>query len=205
MNGEGMLLIISGPSGSGKGTVVEKLCKKECYALSISYTTREVRCGEVDGVNYFYCSNTKFDEMIKNGELLEFATFRGNFYGTGKTYVAEQIKKGKVVVLEIEVNGALQVKKKFPEAVLVFMMPQNIHELERRLITRGRENREEINGRLSRAREEVLLVDSYDYIVVNEKVETSVNEIDSIVQVELLKSFRNRHKAIQFLGDDNNA
>ena len=191
MQSKGMLVIISGPSGSGKGTVVKRLDAAANYALSISVTTRPPREDEVDGRDYFFCTVEEFTAKRDAGELLEHALFCGNYYGTPRTYVSEQIDKGKAVVLEIDVNGALQVKDKFPDAVLIFLIPPTMRELEKRLINRNTEDRESIEDRLRRAHEEMQLIDKYDYLVVNDKVEEAVNGINTIVNAESLKPFRN--------------
>lgn len=201
MNNRGMLLIISGPSGSGKGTVVKQLDPKKDYALSISVTTRAKRAGEEDGREYFFKTVKEFEDMRNSGELLEHAEFCGNRYGTPLAYVQEQIRRGKTVVLEIEVNGALQVKELFNDAVLVFLIPPTMEELANRLVCRNTEDKETIEDRLKRAKEEIKLVDRYDYLVVNETVESAVSMIDIIVLAESLKPCRNLHAILNFKGD----
>ncbi len=193
-----MLLIISGPSGSGKGTVVSMLK----YALSISVTTRPQREGEQHGREYFFCTVEQFHKKRENGELLEHAVFCGNYYGTPRAYVEEQISKGKVVVLEIDVNGALQVKQKFNDAVLVFLMPPTLEELKARLIKRATETDDVIENRLKRAKEEICLINKYDYFVINDNVEKAVSIIDSIVIAQKSRPFRNENKIKRFSGDD---
>lgn len=203
---KGMLIIISGPSGSGKGTVVKKICPNDktgedqhCnsdFAVSISVTTRKRRQGEVDGRDYFFCTEEEFYEKLRNGELLESATFVGNYYGTPRSYVEEQIKKGKTVVLEIEVNGALQVKEKFPDCVLVFLIPPSLKELKKRLINRNTEDIETIEDRLRRAKEEIMLIDKYDYLIVNDNVDDAVEDIKLIVRAEKLKPSMRELKAL---------
>ncbi len=188
---KGMLVIISGPSGSGKGTVVKKLDPSLNYALSISMTTRKMREGEVNGRDYFFCTVEEFNELRKQGDFLEHAAFCGNYYGTPRSYVVEQINHGKAVVLEIDVNGALQVKEKFPEAVLIFLIPPTMDILADRLIKRNTENKETIEDRLRRAREEVQLIDKYDYLVINDEVNNAVERINSIVIAESLRPIRN--------------
>jgi guanylate kinase len=189
--GAGMLIIISGPSGSGKGTVVKQLDPAKNYALSVSLTTRSKRDCEVDGQDYFFCTEEEFERKRNNGELLEHAVFCGCCYGTPRSYVEDQIRRGKTVVLEIDVNGALQVRAKFPDAVLIFLMPPTMGELERRLILRNTEDKENIEDRLRRALEEIKLIDKYDYLVINDRVEDTVANIDMIVGAERLKPFRN--------------
>ena len=207
---KGMLIIISGPSGSGKGTVVKRLCPRggagqqpQCdlnLAVSISVTTRPKRPGEVDGRDYFFCTEEEFYEKLAHDELLESATFCGNYYGTPRSYVEEMIDAGKTVVLEIEVNGALQVKEKFPDCVLVFLMPPTMEELKNRLLHRNTEDLETIEDRLRRAQEEITLIDKYDYLVINEQVDAAVADIRLIVQAEKLKPSRRRIWQFLFCG-----
>lgn len=188
---KGMLIIISGPSGSGKGTVVKALSPNNNYALSISVTTRERRSEEQDEKDYFFRTVEEFYRMRDADELLEHATFCGNFYGTPKFYVEQKINEGKTVVLEIEVNGALQVKKKYPDSILIFLMPPTMWELKSRLITRGTEDMDTIEHRFKRAEDEIALIDQYDYLVINDEVENAVNCIDLIVKAEKLKPKQN--------------
>jgi len=187
---EGILLIISGPSGSGKGTVVKKLDPDKGYARSISITTRQPRVGEVHGRDYFFTTEDDFHKMRAENALLEHAVYVNNFYGTPRGYVEEQIKNGKVVVLEIEVYGALQVREKFPEAVLIFLLPPTITELERRLISRGTEDAVTIGARLKKALEEREFIEKYDYLVINDDVPAAVDKIDAIVMAERLRPRR---------------
>ncbi len=184
MNKKGMLIIISGPSGSGKGTVVKKLDPEKGYALSISMTTREKRAGEVDGKDYFFTSKDEFIKIKNENGFLEHAEFVGNLYGTPKSYVLEQIDQGKNVILEIDVNGALQIKEIFSNCVLIFLVPPTFAELESRLVGRNTEDQETINRRLIRAKNEIQLIDKYDYLVINDEIDNSVNIIDSIVKAE---------------------
>ena len=191
---KGMLVIISGPSGSGKGTVVKKLN----YSLSISVTTRKKRGHEQHGVDYFFCTEEEFTNMRDNNELLEHALYVGEYYGTPRKYVEEQIDKGKAVVLEIEVNGALQVKEKFPDAVLIFLIPPTMNELARRLVFRSTEDVTAIEYRMNRALEEIKLIDRYDYLVINNELEDAVREIDTIVSAEYLKPHRSQARIEKF-------
>ena len=187
---EGMLVIISGPSGSGKGTVVKGLCAHEAFALSVSVTTRKPRPNEKDGRDYFFTAEDDFKKMREKGELLEHAQYVNNFYGTPLNYVLEQIKNGKIVVLEIDVQGALQVRDKFKEAVLVFLMPPSMDELAARLRARGSEDDVTIEARLKKAYEELPLIGKYNYLVVNDDVRLAISEINSIVTAEQLKPAR---------------
>lgn len=190
MNKKGLLVIISGPSGAGKGTVVSELIKNKSYALSTSITTRQAREGEIDGVHYFFRNTEEFKKMIEKNELLEYAEFCGNYYGTPMFYVEEQLEQGKNVILEIEVQGALQVKERYKEAILIFLTPPNIIELRRRLENRATETLEKINMRMKRAKEEIRLIDKYDYIVINEIVEEVVFSINNIVESEKMSAKR---------------
>ncbi len=190
MNKKGLLVIVSGPSGAGKGTVVSELIKNTSYALSTSITTRQAREGEIDGVHYFFRNTQEFETMIKKNELLEYAEFCGNYYGTPIFYVEEQLKQGKNVILEIEVQGALQVKERYKDAILIFLTPPNITELRNRLEKRATETLEKINMRMKRAREEIKLIDKYDYIVINNIVEEAVNNINNIVESEKMSAKR---------------
>ena len=187
---EGVLLIMSGPSGCGKGTICKALINRLPVEVSISATTREPRGKEVDGVNYFFKSHEEFNEMIENDMLLEYAEFCGNKYGTPKQYVSDKLKKGKDVLLEIEVCGALQVKEKFPEAVLVFLMPPSMEELRRRIDGRKTETKEVIEVRMKKASDEVKMINKYDYVVVNDKLNTAVEEVIAIIRAEHLKANR---------------
>jgi len=198
-----MLVIISGPSGSGKGTVVKRLDPEMGYALSISVTTRNPRVGEVDGRDYFFTSEENFHKMRAENALLEHASFVGNYYGTPREYVESQIAQGKVVVLEIEVNGALQVRRKFPEAVLIFLLPPTLTELERRLTSRGTEDAVTIESRLKKTLEEVPLIDRYDYLVINDDVSIAVDKINAIVLSERLRPKRSEAEIRGFFSNLN--
>lgn len=201
MKEQGILLIISGPSGSGKGTIVEQLCKDAHFSLSISATTRQPREYEKDGVHYFFQTQEEFLAMRDNMELLEWAEFCGNYYGTPRKYVVEQLMEGHNVILEIEVQGALQVKKIYPDGVLVFLIPPNLEELGKRLTNRGTEDKDEINRRIHRALEELELVQEYDYVVINDTVAQAVEDIQSIVRAERMKCSRNQNIKKIFKGE----
>ncbi len=191
MKRKGMLVIISGPSGSGKGTVVKNLNPQKGYALSISLTTRKKREGEIDGKDYFFCSKEEFIKKRDQNELLEHAEFCGNLYGTPKSYVDSQIANGKAVILEIDVEGALQVREKFNDCVLIFLIPPNIQELRNRLVGRNTEDSLTIERRLTRAEQEVKFIYEYDYLVINNEIEKTVESIDAIIEAEYLKPHRN--------------
>ena len=179
---KGVLFIISGPSGTGKGTVCSELIKKGDIFLSISATTRDKRLGEEDGVTYHFKSKEAFEKMIADGEMLEWAQYSGNYYGTPKAEVEKMLAAGKNVILEIEPQGALSVQAKMPEAVLIFIIPPSITELKSRLITRGRENEEQIAERLGAAVWEFEQAHKYDYIVENDNLEKCVDEISDIMK-----------------------
>jgi len=195
---DGMLVIISGPSGSGKGTVVKKLDPAIGYAVSISVTTRKPREGEVHGRDYFFINEDEFVRMRNENALLEHFAYIDNYYGTPRFYVEEQITQGKIVVLEIEVNGALQVKEKFPEAVLVFLMPPTLIELQHRLVNRATEDAVTIEARLKKALEEIPLINRYDYLVINDDIKDAVDNVNSIVAAERLRPHRNKNAVKDF-------
>lgn len=179
---KGKLLVISGPSGAGKGTVIGELMKRRgdmCF--SVSATTRAPRPGEQDGVNYFYMSKRQFVDMIDHGELLEYAQYVDNYYGTPKAYVEQKLDAGMTVVLDIEVQGAKNVVNAMPEAISVYLVPPSYEELERRLRGRGTETEEVIQGRLKRALEEAQMADFYQYIVVNDNLDEAVRELDALI------------------------
>lgn len=199
MKREGMLVIISGPSGSGKGTVVKELVQKEDFALSISATTRIPRDGEIDGVHYYFYDKETFEKMKNQNELLEWAEFCDNYYGTPKKYVEQQMLQGKNVILEIEVQGALQVKKIYSDCILVFLVPPNVKELQKRLTQRGTEDKQTIDRRMNRAIEEMEFVPQYDYIVINDTVTEAAEAIRAIVKAESMKSSRNMNIKEQFI------
>lgn len=186
---KGILTVISGFSGAGKGTIVGELCKKENYALSISATTRAPRKGEVDGREYFFKTTEEFVKLIRDDGLIEWAQYVGNYYGTPKAYVEEMLARGKDVILEIEVQGAMNIKKLYPDAVLMFVTPPSAAILKERLEGRGTESADVIAGRMQRAAEECQYMDHYDYIIINDKLEDCVEQIDGI-----LESYRVRRR-----------
>ena len=192
MSKRGCLVIISGFSGAGKGTVVRELTSRyDNYALSISATTRAPRKGEENGREYFFKTREEFEELIKQDALYEYAQYVSNYYGTPKAYVQQQLDAGKDVILEIEVQGALNVKAKNPEALLLFVTPPSAQELKRRLIGRGTETLEVINERMAKASEEALLMDRYDYLIINDKLEECTETIHQLVQREHLRMSAN--------------
>ncbi|MGN0350525.1 MAG: guanylate kinase [Roseburia sp.] len=192
-NRKGILIVFSGFSGSGKGTIMKELMKKysDIYSLSISATTRKPRVGETDGVEYFFKTKEQFEAMIQNEELIEYAQYVENYYGTPKAYVEEQLAAGKDVILEIEIQGALKVKEKFPDTLLMFVTPPSATVLKQRLVGRGTETIDVIESRLSRAVEEAEGIEEYDYLVINDVLEECVEEVHSIIQNEHTRVSRN--------------
>ena len=182
MERKGILLVVSGFSGAGKGTVIKKLVESyDNYALSISMTTRASRPGEREGKDYFFVSKDNFQDSIKADGLVEYACYCDNYYGTPKSYVMEMLRQGKDVILEIEIQGALKIKEKFPTAVLLFVMPPSVGELKKRLVNRGTETEEIIDKRLCRASEEAEGIENYDYIIINDDLDTCVAQLNAIV------------------------
>lgn len=189
---KGVLTVVSGFSGAGKGTVMKRLIQKyDDYALSISVTTRKPREGERDGIEYFFKTKEEVETMIENDEFLEYARYVDNYYGTPRFYVEEMLAKSKNVILEIEIQGAMQIKAKNPEAVLVFVTPPSFEELRNRLVGRGTETADVIESRLRRASEEAEGMPSYDYILVNDQVEDCVDRLHQIILSERAKAQRN--------------
>lgn len=192
MNNKGLLLVVSGPSGVGKGTVCNEYVKAhpEC-ALSVSATTRKMREGEKDGVNYFFLSEEEFRNKIDRGGFLEYAVFCGNYYGTPKDAVMEMIESGKDVILEIEVQGAMQVRSHYPEGVFIFVLPPSIDVLEERLRGRKTESDEVIKERLQRAKAEFKFIEKYNYVLVNDTVENAAETLGAIIKAEKCSMARN--------------
>lgn len=182
---KGRLIVVSGPSGAGKSTVVFKAINgrnKMCFSTSV--TSRKPRPGEVDGREYFFIDAEKFEQMVRNDELLEHAVYVGNYYGTPRKFVEDKLADGDSVFLDIEVQGARQVKEKMPDAIMIFLIPPSLGELKKRLESRGTETEETIKGRLARAREEYAEAVFYDYIVVNDDIDAAANELLSILTAE---------------------
>ena len=187
----GMILVLSGPAGSGKGTVVNILCsKRKDTALSVSATTRQPRPGEKNGVHYHFLDRDTFEEKLRRGDVLEHTEYCGNYYGTLKSAVEGEVEKGRVVILEIEVEGAMQIKEKYPDAVTVMLIPPDPETLERRLRGRGTEDDATIIKRLTRAKSEAALASNYDYVVINHDnmAEESADLLDRIIDAELHRS-----------------
>ena len=193
MNKKGILIVLSGFSGAGKGTLMKEIMKQyDNYALSISATTRKPREGEVDGREYFFRTVDEFEKMIAQDELIEYAKYVDNYYGTPRAYVEQKLEEGKDVILEIEIQGALKVKEKFPETLLLFVTPPNVEILRNRLIGRGTESMDVIEDRMRRAIAESEGMDAYDYLVVNDDLQVCVEEMHHIIQGEHERTFRNK-------------
>ena len=185
----GILVVVSGFSGAGKGTLIKRLMEKyDNYALSISATTREPRPGEEHGREYFFHTKQEFEELILQDALIEYARYVDNYYGTPKAYVEKQLSMGKDVILEIEIQGALKVKEKLPETLLLFVTPPSAQELKRRLVGRGTESMEVIESRLSRAFEEAQGMEEYDSILVNDQIEDCVDQMHAVIQSQHCKT-----------------
>ena len=204
LNNRGLLIVISGPSGVGKGTVRKALFEKTDHNLtySVSMTTRKIRPGEVDGKDYYFVSKEEFQQKIKDGKLLEHAEFVGNYYGTPLDKVNEQLEAGKEVVLEIEVEGASQVKEKMPECVMIFIAPPSKEELYNRLKNRGTESEEVIQARITKANREFKKAYLYDYIVVNDEVNNAADRIMAIIRAEHAKTNRILHNYLKLIDEE---
>ena len=201
MQEKGLLIVLSGPSGVGKGTVRKAIFSQPDldFEYSISMTTRAPREGEVDGVDYFFKSKEEFEKLIEEGKLLEYAQFVGNYYGTPVEYVRETLDKGKDVFLEIEVQGARQVREKFPDGLFIFLMPPSLSELKKRIVTRGTESEEIINNRLNVAKEEIEMMHLYDYVVENDQIDLACERIKAIVVAEHCRRERLEPKYLKML------
>lgn len=202
---KGFLFVISGPAGTGKGTVCKEILNRnKDIVFSVSATTRKPRVGEGDGVNYFFIDKEKFKLMANNNEFLEYAYVHTNYYGTPKKFVMDKIKEGEIVLLEIDVQGAMEIKKNFTEAVLVFLLPPTMEELKKRIINRGTETEEDINRRFKNAFKELDYVDDYDYFVINNKIEDAIADIESIIKAEKLKIRRHPNIKNQLISKGGN-
>lgn len=192
MKNRGLLVVVSGPSGAGKGTVCKALVEKnDNVSLSVSATTRQPRNGEIDGVNYYFKTEEQFKNMIKNDALMEWAVFCQNHYGTPKEYVEAKLDAGQDVILEIEVQGAMKIRSKYPEGVYVFLLPPSMEELRKRIIDRGTESEAVINERLNTARLEFTHINKYNYILVNDYVDNAVEKLKAIITAEKCRMERN--------------
>lgn len=204
MTKKGMLIVLSGPSGVGKGTVRKALFEEPDidFEYSTSMTTRKPRNGEKNGVDYWFVSKEEFEENIKNGEMLEYAKYVDNYYGTPLKYVNQTLESGKDVFLEIEVNGAMQIRANVPDAIFVFLTPPDLVELKHRLVGRGTDDIEVINKRIKTAASEIKMMRNYDYAVLNDRVELAVDRIKTIINSERLKVNRVMPEYEAMLGDD---
>ena len=192
MSDQGILVVVSGFSGAGKGTLMRALLEKyHNYALSVSATTRQPREGETDGKDYFFVSQEKFKQMIEEEQLIEYAQYVNHYYGTPKEYVLRQMAEGKDVILEIEIQGALAIKRQFSNALLLFVLPPSAQELRRRLVGRGTESLDVIEARLRRAFDEAEGMDSYDYILVNDDVDACVEDMHELIKAQHLRVCHN--------------
>lgn len=198
MHREGLLVIFCGPSGVGKGTILEiAKGRNENIKYSVSATTRNPRQGESDGENYFFKTVEEFKSMIAGDELVEWVEYCGNYYGTPKKYIEDALKHGYDVILEIEVEGAINIKSKYPDAVMVFVAPPSFKELKKRLQGRGTEKADVVEKRLLRAKEEMSFVDKFDYVIVNDDVEKAANDFQCVLSAEKLQYRRSRNTLIQ--------
>lgn len=204
LNDRGLLVVVSGPSGVGKGTVRKALFEmpKHNLTYSVSMTTRKMRPGERDGIDYYFVSKEEFLKRVEEGKFLEHAEFVGNYYGTPLDKVNERLEDGQEVVLEIEVEGALQVKKKVPDCVMIFIVPPGKEALYQRLRKRGTESEDVIEQRIEKANREFKLAKYYDYIVVNDEVSNAADRIMAIIRAEHAKTARSIHKYMELIGED---
>ncbi len=198
----GVLYVVSAPSGCGKGTILETVLKnnKNIY-YSVSATTRSPREGEKEGINYYFLSKEEFQKLIANQGMLEHACFCDNFYGTPRKQVEEKLREGYDVILEIETNGAMQIKKNFPDAILIFILPPSVSELRRRLFKRRTETEEVIEKRLSEAKYEISLAKNYDYIMINAELEKAISDFEAIIAASKLTNKKNSNKIEEVLNN----
>lgn len=196
---KGMLIVVSGPSGCGKGTILKEILKDSNFYYSVSATTREPREGEIDGIHYNFLKKDKFEELISNGGMLEYASYCGNYYGSPKKAAIDKLNEGKDVILEIEVQGAEQVLKNFPDACSVFILPPSVKELRRRLNKRGTESEDKIDKRVNASINEIKQAINYDYVMVNGDLDEAVNELKAIIKAEKCSSKRSLNKINEVL------
>ncbi|MGN0699702.1 MAG: guanylate kinase [Oscillospiraceae bacterium] len=199
---KGLLFVVSAPAGCGKDTILEQLFKKtDTVGYSVSATTRAPREGEVDGVHYHFCTRDEFERMIKGGEVLEYTEYCGNYYGTPRKGVEDLLAEGKDVILKIEVEGAMNIKRIFPECCLVFILPPSLAELERRLRKRGTETEDKIILRTKQAKSELEFAKNYDYYIVNGELEVAVDDLLAVIRAEKLRAARNAELLRSIKGD----
>lgn len=184
----GLLIVVSAPSGCGKGTLLAEILKDKDYYYSVSATTRSPREGEVDGVNYHFATREEFEDLIKSDGMLEYAQYCGNYYGTPKKEVEKKLSEGKNVILEIEVQGAMQVKEIAPEGVFVFILPPSVSELKKRLLKRGTEEISVIEKRVSEAVGEIKYAEKYDYVIINDDLSKAVDDFKTVISAEKMRT-----------------
>ena len=203
MKKKGLLVVVSGPSGAGKGTICKNFMElnKEML-LSISSTTRNPRENEIDGVNYNFITKQDFEDLIGTDSLLEYVHVFGNYYGTPKKWVLECIEKGKDVLLEIEIVGAMKVKQKYPDAILVFVLPPSLKELKNRIVTRGTETIEQIENRMARAMQEIKTIEKYDYFIFNDNLTRAVDDLEAIISAEKNKVNRYSQEIVKIYEEE---
>jgi len=198
MNKEGILLVICGPSGVGKGTVCKEfLGKNRNIKLSVSATTRSPRIGEVDGVSYHFLETGQFEKMVENGDFIEYARVYDNYYGTPKAEVLKNLQNGEDVLLEIDIQGAMQVKSSYPDAVFVFILPPSLRELRDRIVKRGSETEESLKLRFGSAYDEICKIENFDYFVVNDDIEKAVRQLECIMMAEKSRVLRNKENILE--------
>ena len=205
MKKRGLLIVVSGPSGAGKGTICKEIIdKRDDVFVSISATTRAPRNGEVHGVNYFFTEKESFEKKIESNEFLEYAQVFDNYYGTPKQYVIDMIDQGNNVLLEIDIQGALQIKKMYPAGVFIFIFPPSMKELKNRIVKRGSETEETLNKRFGMAIKEMEYVKDYDYYIINDNLDEAVNTMDAIIAAERVKVIENIEELINEFKEENN-